>query len=265
MKNGIWSIIAAVTALLLVGNAALAQSNGDQSQTQMEIEQTRAALAKYVETRQLISKERERLARQTDILANQIELLEERKEQLQAEIREAEENLTIDQEGRRNLSVREEELEQSLSVVENALPGFESRLKAAIPYLPNFFKEQQNIQTFINQLRSEDGNPPPLTNRTMAVLGLLHEIDKFNKTFTLHTTTRDKIQVEVLYLGLSQGYYANEEGNVGGIVRPAADGGWAFSADNTLAPTIRQAIDLFKGIDTNAVFVTMPTAIQQID
>jgi len=67
-------------------------------------------------------------------------------------------------------------------------------------------------------------------------------------------------QVQVLYLGVGQAYYADQGGTFAGTgVAGAEGGGWAVNAE--LGPTIRKVIDIYEN-ERSAEFVPVPVNIQ---
>ena len=97
------------------------------------------------------------------------------------------------------------------------------------------------------------------------MVAVLNEADRFNSAITLAIEVRkdpdgkDR-QVQVLYLGVGQAYFADQGGTFAGTGVPAAKG-WEWSANAALGKAIRKVIDIYEN-ERGAEFVPVPVNIQ---
>ncbi len=109
--------------------------------------------------------------------------------------------------------------------------------------------------------RLEDPQPDtPLQNRYRDVLAILSEVGNFQGVITIDTELREidgaQVEVEVLYLGLAQAWYADRTGKNSGSGRPSPEG-WIWTADASLAGRVREAIAIQRKLAPPA-FVGLP-------
>jgi hypothetical protein len=104
-----------------------------------------------------------------------------------------------------------------------------------------------------------------LSERFQNVIGILNEVNKFNRDITVTNELRElpggsMAEVTVVYLGLGQAYYVTSGGDGAGVGRPAADG-WEWTAANHLAPEIFRTVEILKNAQPPA-FVPLPVEIR---
>ena len=103
------------------------------------------------------------------------------------------------------------------------------------------------------------------TARYAATVAMLNEADRFNSAITLTVELRkdgegkDR-QVQTIYLGLVQAYFADEKGKIAGTGMPGANG-WAWEAKPKLTESIRKVIDIYEN-RKSAEFVPVPVTIK---
>jgi hypothetical protein len=107
-----------------------------------------------------------------------------------------------------------------------------------------------------------------VAQRYPTVLAIFNQVEEFNRAIqlemdTYELETGDEVQVEVLYLGLGQGYMVQvgqEEGGLAGVGNPSAEG-WVWERRDDLADEIRKVIRIYEGEGT-AEFVGLPATIK---
>ena len=67
-------------------------------------------------------------------------------------------------------------------------------------------------------------------------------------------------QVQTIYLGLGQAYFADEKGTIAGTGVPGANG-WTWTANAALAEKIRKVIDIYEN-RRPAEFVPVPVSVK---
>jgi sugar-specific transcriptional regulator TrmB len=228
----------------------------------MEIEKTREVIAQYVKTRQEIARVKNEWKSYQELSERRIDLYEREIRQLSDTISAAEEQTT--QAEREIARIRDEiaVLRGANDIVAKALPAMEDKVRELYQYFPSPLKTK--VQRLVQQL----GKSRQASDRLSIVIGILNEVDKFNAEFNFDTQEKslpsgETRLVDVIYVGLSVAYYADKEGTVGGIGVPA-EGEWAWSERNDLAPAIRDAVLYYNDEIKPAMLVELPVTIQDL-
>ncbi|MGC9450746.1 MAG: DUF3450 family protein [Oceanipulchritudo sp.] len=246
-------------AALVAGTALQAQ---DEAAVQKEIEKAREVISKYVDTRQEIARVKNEWKAYQELTQRRIDLYNREINQLRDLIQSAEEQTT--QAEREIAEIRQEiaVLRQANDIVLQALPVFEDKMRELYTYFPRPLKNK--IQRLVQQL----GKPRQASDRMAILIGILNEVDKFNAEFNFDRDEKtlpdgETKVVDVIYLGLAVGYYADREGKVGGVGVPA-QGDWKWTERNDLAPAIRDAVMYYNGDIKPALLVDLPLEIQNL-
>lgn len=244
---------------LFAGTSLQAQ---DESAVQKEIEKTREIIAQYVKTRQEIARVKNEWSAYQEIAQRRIDLYEREIRKLSETIETAEERTT--QAERTIAGIREEiaELRAANDIVGDALPTLEDKTRELYQYFPSPLKNR--VQRLVQQL----GKSRQASDRMAIVIGILNEVDKFNSEFNFAKDektlpTGETVLVDKIYAGLAVGYYADSEGKVGGVGKPA-EGEWEWTERNDLAPAIRNAVLYYNGEIKPAMLVDLPIEIQNL-
>ena len=104
-----------------------------------------------------------------------------------------------------------------------------------------------------------------LGQRFQNVVGVLNEVNKFNRDITVTSEVRAlpggaTAEVTALYLGLGAAYYVTADGAAAGVGYPTQEG-WQWKAADPLAAQITQAIAILKNESVPA-YVPLPVEIQ---
>lgn len=226
-----------------------------------EIERAREVIAQYVGTRQTIARVKNEWEAYRELTQRRIDLYQSEISSLEETIADAQEDTT--QAEREIAAIRDEinELRSATRIVEDALPEFENKLRELNQYFPRPLKAK--VQRLVQQL----GKSRRVADRMAIVIGILNEVDKFNANFNFDTDEKqigsETKLVDVIYVGLAIGYYADREGTVGGILIPA-EGEWKAEERNDLAPAIRESILYYNGDIKPALLVDLPIEIQDL-
>lgn len=133
----------------------------------------------------------------------------------------------------------------------------EAEAKALSPRFPTPLRDK--VEDAILRLEGGDSDRP-LQDRVRDVLLILQSAKEFDDTFTVTSEIREiegrKVEVRILYLGLSQAWYVDAGATHGGYGLPAASG-WVWTEDRSIAPAVRDAIAIQTG-EATAAFVTLP-------
>jgi hypothetical protein len=250
--------LAAISAsiALLVASSSMAESR---------IGDYRARMEKWVEARQLLSKERADWLVEQEYLRSTRDLLRQERDALRAEIEEFEETNTGVDEERRDLLLQRGEYQRAARSLEDRIRVLEEQVLAIVPELPEPLRDR--LELLLVQIPEDpERSDVPLGQRLMNVLGVLAQAEKWNGTATFVGETRavggdQKVQVRTLYWGLGQAIYVDAQGRVAGIARPT-DEGWVFSDDPGLADPAKLLLDIYEGNVDTISFVPMPVEIR---
>ncbi|MFI4912990.1 MAG: DUF3450 family protein [Sedimentisphaeraceae bacterium JB056] len=228
------------------------------------IKNTRSVLEKWVETQQIISKEKADLQTSTQTLNDRIELVSREIESLQSKIDDAKNSIAEADKKRNEMIEENNKLKEASSSLVDVITAMENRTKDILKKLPNPIRERVKP---LSQRLPEDITKTELSvsERFQNVVGILNEIDKFNREITVTSELREledgsSVEVASLYIGISQGFYVSTGENVAGIGFSGPDG-WIWKADNAAAAQISDAIAILKN-EKVASFVKLPVEVK---
>jgi hypothetical protein len=249
--------LAAVIALLPSG----AMSADDAADT---VADTRAALEKWVETRRIISKERSEWALAEEMLKDRIAIVEREIGSLRGKITEAEENITEADKKRTELVEQNERLKEASTALNETVVELEHRTRGLLSRLPDPIRER--VKPLSQRLPADQQETKlSLAERFQNVIGILNEVNKFNREITVTSEVRTlpdgtSAEVAAMYVGIGQAYYVGANNDVAGIGTASADG-WVWTPANDAALQIREAINILKN-EQPASFVKLPIDIK---
>lgn len=226
--------------------------------------ETRTALAKWIETRQIISKERQQWQFEKQMLTERAELLQREIDGLQQRIAEAQTSIGEADKKRGELLTENDELKQHGQQLQELATRLEGQLGALIPRLPPPLVER--IKPLTQRLPSKPGETKlSVSERFQNIIGILNEVTRFQREITVATETRavgeDRVaEVKTLYLGLGQAYYVTNRGDAAGIGRPGPTG-WQWQRADELAGDIQHAIAILQN-ERVARYVPLPVEVQ---
>lgn len=245
-------------AMAMTAGAAFAQSDSN------ALEAARETLAQWVETQQMISKEREDWAVGRDVLEQRIGLLEGEIASLDEKIAETREGISEADVKQRDLEAEKKDLESALTGLSAVVERLESKSRTLLASLPDPIRER--VDPLARRLPAADSKEPmTLGQRFQNVIGILNEINKFNAAITVANELRQlsdgsTAEVRTIYVGLGQAWYVSTRGDAAGVGRPTAEG-WEWDSMNALAPEISQAIKILENEEVPA-YVPLPVTIR---
>jgi hypothetical protein len=230
------------------------------------LDQARETLSKWVETRRLISEERSEWQLDRELLADRVTLLkgelESESELLKEKQAEIEKTATVFNELGQEIA----KLEAALGGMGAAIEPLEERLRSLLKGLPRPLAENERFAAVAQRLPSPTG-PKTLSlgERYLTVIGVLNEMDKWNAAVHVETeilTLADgsPVEVQTMYLGLAQGYYASRDGRLAGRGSGSA-AGWIWTPADGDAAEIARAFAIHSSAE-KADFLALPIAIQ---
>jgi hypothetical protein len=253
--------------IMLVAAAVAATASLAQSTAQSNFDLARATLENWVETRQLISKEKADWEVERQALTDSVELLKKEMATLDENIEKAEGDTTAADTEREKLLADNEALKGASATVGGLVGAIEQRVLKIIAVLPEDLKGRENIQMLERRIpKNPQATRLSLSERMQSIVVLLTEIEKFNSSLNIAVETRkvpsgEMAQVTIFYLGLAQGFYVDATREFAGVLTPGPEG-WVATDRNDLAPLIGDVLDLYNKQKQPPQFVKIPVEIK---
>ncbi len=214
-------------------------------------------LQQWVRTRQRISEERADWETEKRTLADLEAIRRKELEQLDAFIEAAGSRLSDAESQRNDLLSEQDRLRTGRARLEREIGELEASLEAQLASFPPPLLE--SVEEAAARIREGDPDAP-LQNRWRDVLAILSEATRFQNRLTLHREIREiegqRVEVDVLYAGLAQAWYAGRSNQVAGTGRREPEG-WVWTARPELGGRIRQAIAIHEK-EAAPGFITLP-------
>jgi hypothetical protein len=247
---------------LLAGipGAVRAQDAGDAQ----VLDSARSTLAKWMETQQIISRERadwqegkEVLQQRIALMENEIGALDERTEKARASIAEADDK-------RRDVVAENDALKSATASLTEVIAVLEAKTGRLLKTLPE--PVRQRVAPLSQRLPDDPATTAlSLSERYQNVIGIMNEVNKANQDITVTSELRvlpggATAEVKALYVGLGQGYYVTPNEEAAGVGRPTSEG-WEWTPADELAGEIALAIAILQNEEVPA-YVPLPVEIQ---
>ncbi len=235
-----------------------------QTWAQTKFAETRTTLEKWVETRQLISKERSDWATDKEDLQQSLNLYEKESALLAEQIAKLEATTTQADKERDRLIEENDALSAAATTIKTTVAQLEKRVLDLAKAFPPPLMER--IEPLFKRIPTNPATARlSLGERMQNVIGILSEADKFNGNITVVTELKknpegQEVSVKTLYLGLGAAFFVDKSGQFAGVGVPTLDG-WTWTPQNDLAQKISKTIYVYENA-AEAVFVGMPVAIQ---
>lgn len=253
----------ACTICLLPSTDLLSQQSTEGKNNATQLEEARLTMGKWIETQQIISKERKDWQQGKEILSGRVELIKKELGTLEEKITQAQSSVTEANKKREALLAENEQLKTAGAELANAISHMESEVRRLFKTIP------EPIQTKLQPLYQripEDAKQTRISiaERFQNVLGILNELNKANNEITVnyevHNLADGKpAEVKAIYIGLGQAYYVSARGEAG-IGRPSPEG-WIWEPSQNIAPEVLQALEIIQG-KHSPVFVPLPVRLQ---
>jgi hypothetical protein len=223
-------------------------------------EPRREAIGKWMETRRLISVERQdwRLARESmteraGALRHDLEAWREKTVQTEKEIAAADSELS-------EMTARRDQLQGALNRVAAAVTSLEQDVRGLLARAPEPLRDR--VDPLSRRMPENPGDSRmAVAERAGNVIGILNEMDKFAREIAVTSEVRElddgtRAEVTAFYLGFGQAYYCNEQRGLAGLGRPGANG-WVWTPRNELAPAVAAAVAVYRN-EKPAVYIPLP-------
>lgn len=252
-----WALPAlGAAALLSLGAAAVTQDD-------LGVSGVREALEQWVQTRKVISAERSDWKLGKEMLEDRIDLVSQEIESLRSRIDGAQSSIAEADRKREELVQRNEHLKEASAGLVEILDGIEARTRTLVARLPDPLRER------VKPLSQRLPDDPAKTDQTLSqrfqnVVGILNEVNKFDREITLTSEVRTladgaTAEVAAFYVGLGQAYYATSDGRSAGVGAPTAEG-WSWVGADDSAAEIAKAVAILKN-EGMAGFVLVPVQL----
>jgi hypothetical protein len=229
----------------------------------LELKDTRASMAKWLETQQIISKERKNWEQEEDILLGRIEIVKQEVATLEERIRQTEASVAEAEKKKQGFAAENDQLKAVTERLTAKVGTMEAEVRRLFKRLPEPI--QARIQPLYQRIPEDAANTKvAVAERFQNVVGILNEVNKANNeilvNFEVHTLADGKpSEVKAIYVGLAQAYYVSAKGEAG-IGRPT-DEGWKWEPSKSVASDVLMALDILQGKHSPA-FVPLPVKIQ---
>jgi hypothetical protein len=257
-------LVAALCLLSLGAISANQTSSGtDTAQSPSTLEETRLTMDKWIETQQIISKERKDWQQGKEILVGRLELVKNEVAALEEKIKQAESGVVDAGKKRDALLAENDQLKAAGVQLSEGVTGLEDQVRKLYKAMPE--PVQTKLQPLAQRIPEDAANTHvSAAERYQNVLGILNELNKNNNEITVsyevHSLANGKpAEVQAIYVGLGQAYYVSASGEAG-IGRPTADG-WKWEPSKAVAGDVLRALEILQGKHTPD-FVALPVRIQ---
>ncbi len=229
------------------------------------IEQTRTELNEWVETRRLIAREKRDWALGRDMLNERIELVQREIEAQRQRIADANKSITEADKKRDELVSENEKLKEASSALVEVVTSLEKRTQDLLKRLPGPIRDR--VKPLAQRIPEDPAaTKASLSERFQNVIGVLNEVNKFNRDITVISEVRElpdgtSAEVTTMYVGLGRAYYVGANGAVAGYGAGTAEG-WKWTAANEIAPQVADAIAIVNN-EKVASFVKLPIEIEK--
>ena len=227
------------------------------------VDSTRAALEKWVETRRVLSKERADWVLGRELLAERVDLVKREVENLRERVAEARASLAEAASKREEMLSKQAALQSASTALTAKAGELESRTQQLIRRLPAPLRDRVMP---LSQRLPEPGAEVKLSlsERFQNVVGILNEVNKFNRDMTVTSEVRTladgtTAEVATLYAGLGQAWYCSGDGSAAGVGSASADG-WDWRPATESAAAIERAIAILEN-EVVAEFVQLPVLV----
>ena len=221
-------------------------------------------VAKWVELRRALTEEAENWEEQRAQLEQERVLLSKAKETLEEEIAARGEEQRSAEAERTRLFERKQVLQASLNSCVPALRRAESDLGGWRSLWPPSLLTPPLRKAF-DQLQK--ASEQSVTRRLQVVLSLYGEIERLQYGVhvvkeVLQTSPGRSREMDVIYLGLAQGFAVSVDNQMAGIGRPTAND-WEWEWRSEIAAEVRKAIAFYRHEKT-ADFVHLPLRVGEV-
>ncbi len=244
---------------------ALATFSGAVAAPPDDLALAKEALAKWVETRRLISLEKQQWTLEREMLDKRIELMQSERDALVENIKETEHLIADADRKHSNLMEENEALKSASTVLEGQISDIERGVLKILPALPP--PVQRQVKPLSRRIPETAETALTLSERYQNVIGIVNELNKRAGEITVVSEVRelpdgDPAEMQTLYLGYAQAFYfKNRRDNIAGVGHPTGEG-WVWEPNNNIAAQVADSVSILKN-EKVAEFVLLPLGVEQ--
>ncbi len=181
-----------VAALLLTSVLCFASLGAEaEDEAGGVVSDARTLIEKWVETRRIISKEQRDWTLGREMLSERIDIVQHEIESLRAKIADAEGSIAEADKKRAELIEENEKLKEASSSLDGTVVALEERTQELLKRLPDPIRERVRAAQPAHSRQSPTQTKLSLAERFQNVVGILNEVNKFNREITVTSEVRD--------------------------------------------------------------------------
>lgn len=214
------------------------------------VDRARELLQKWAETQQLIANERRDWEQGRAIFKDRIALVNKQIEDTRKKIGEAKKKKSEAEVNLAKMQAERDDIKDASASLGSASAELEKGVREVLAKAPP--GQQEKLAVLLKQLNDSKENQ--LSSRYQAIIGMIDVLNQANNQISTATEVRQlpdgrSIEVDVIYLGLGQGYYVSQSGDAAGtgILGPE---GWQWTPQPDLARPLRKVGEILakKGV-----------------
>lgn len=258
-----WAAVAGLALAATLG--LLAPHAASAGQDVVDVDATRDALDRWMQTRGLIGREKAEWALGRQVLEERAAVLEREIAELRAKTEEARKGISDAEAKRDELEAERKGRAEASQVLSARIAGFEGRVLNLLERCPEPVRER--VRLFSQRIPLDPAQAQgSLSERYQFAIATLNEINRFQREVTVTSEVRElpdgsSAEVTVLYAGLGQAWYVAADGKTAGVGRKGPSG-WTWLPASEAAAGIARAVAILKNEEI-AAFVQLPLDVAQ--
>jgi len=223
----------------------------------------RGTLDKWVETQQIISREKKDWQQAKELLTSRIQLVKDEIAQLRQRVDETHKS-EQDFQKTRGETVGERETARSVAgELAGAAGELEGKVRSLYKAMPESMRDK--IQPLYDRMPADPSTSKvTVAERYQNILGILNEMNRLNGEVTVASEIRSlsdgkPSEVKTVYLGLGQAWYLSARGEAG-VGRPGPEG-WKWQPAPQVAAEVGRVLEILQN-KSSPRFVALPVTIQ---
>ena len=227
------------------------------------LEKARLTLGKWIETQQIIAKERNDWQQGREILEGRVDLVGKEVSVLKERIAQSEAAVAESDRTKQQLVDRNDQLKATSTQLASAVAAMEGQVRGLARMMPEHVATK--LQPLLQRIPAEGAQSRvSVAERFQNVLGILNELNRANSEITVAYEVRTMAdgtssEVQVIYVGLASAYYISPRGEAG--VGKPGEGGWTWRPAPEAADDILLALEVIQGKHV-PTFVPLPISLQ---
>jgi Protein of unknown function (DUF3450) len=251
------------TALVFFASPSPAEEGVDGVASKPSLEEAKLVMGKWIETQQIISKERNDWQQGKEILTGRTKIVSDEITALEQKIAAAQSSVQETDAKRAEMVAEADRLKAVTETLVTSVASMESEVRTLLRSTPEPVRVR--LKPLEERIPTDPANPrSTAAERYQNVLGILNEINKANNDISVNYEVHNladgrPAEVQAIYIGLAQAYFISASGDAG-IGRPTADG-WTWEPATQLSGDLLKTIEIIQGKHVPA-FVPLPVKIQ---